>query len=325
MTSVLMIVLASASIVHFFDVPYSLGAFIAGMIISESAYKHQIESDLIPFRDLLLGIFFLSVGLLIDINFVVYHGELIVASTLFIMLVKTMFVYVIGILLYSRRTAIKTALLLSQIGEFSFVIFAFATQQNLLEAGMAQILISSVILSMLATPFIAKYISAISYRFAKVDDGAIIDKASHYHDHVIVVGFGNMGKRVVQKLIASHIHYVAVEFQRDLVYDGQARGYDVVFGNATKRYIFEALNAKEAASVIVTTDREEELLIICEIVKHNFKHVNLVASARNEREYKMLKGAGVHFLVDESHEIGDKLIGMALSCNLSKAKQNYDI
>lgn len=328
MTAVLMIVLASASIVHFFDVPYTLGAFIAGIIISESAYKHQIESDLIPFRDLLLGIFFLSVGLLIDADFVMHNIELILATTLFVMLVKMLYVYGIGMIFYSKRTAIKTALLLSQIGEFSFVIFAFARQQEIIDSATAQIFISSIILSMLATPFIAKYVAAFSYRFARADDGEIVKKASHYDGHVIVVGVGNRGKRIVQKLLESGISYVGIEFQRDLVYDAQARGYDVIFGNATKKNIFDAVNAKSAASVIVTTDKEEELLIICEIVKHNYKNANLVACAQNEREYSMLRAAGVHFLLDASHEIGDKLIAMALSCNLYKddehSKQNID-
>lgn len=317
MTAVLLIVLTAASIAHFFEVPYSLGAFIAGIIISESAFKHQIEADLIPFRDLLLGIFFVSIGILIDINYLFDNIVMIIFFTTAIMCSKILIVFYLSkAFRYSSRTAIKTAILLSQVGEFSFVIFAHAKTIHLINEQTAQTFIAVAALSMIITPFVAKYIAEISYKFTKSKDSELLEKSSAFKNHVVVIGFGNTGKAVIRSLIKDGIEYISVERQRDLVYDAQARGRNVIFGNAMQKNMLEKLKLKEASAVIVTIDNEEELLTICEIIRFNFPKVNLVARTKNEREYKLIKAAGVYSLVDESEEIGKKLVEMALSCKI---------
>lgn len=319
MTAVLLIVLMSAAIAHFFQVPYSLGAFIAGIIISESAFKHQIEADLIPFRDLLLGVFFVSIGILIDMNYLFKNIVTIVLLTVGIMGAKTVIIFYLSKLFkYSSRTAIKTAILLSQVGEFSFVIFAYAKTINLASEEIAQTFIAVATLSMLVTPFLAKYITEISYKFTKSKDTDIIEKSTGIKNHVVVIGFGNTGKAVIRNLEAQGFNYIAVENQRDLVYDAQARGYHVIFGNAMQKNMLETLKVKDASAVVVTIDKEEELLTICEIIRFNFPKVNLVARTRNDREYRLIKAAGVDLLVDESEEVGKKLVEMALTCKLGK-------
>ncbi len=319
MIAVLLIVLLSASIAHFFQVPYSLGAFIAGIIISESAFKHQIEADLIPFRDLLLGVFFVSIGILIDINYLFKNMVIIVLLTMGIMGAKTVIIFYLSKLFrYSSRTAIKTAILLSQVGEFSFVIFAYAKTIHLVNEEVAQTFIAIAALSMVITPFLAKYIAEISYKFTKSKDSDIIEKSTGIKNHVVVIGFGNTGKAVIRNLEAQGINYIAVENQRDLVYDGQARGCRVIFGNAMQKNMLETLKIKDAVAVVVTIDKEGELLTICEIIKFNYPKVNLVARTKNDREYRLIKAAGVDLLVDESEEVGKKLVEMALTCKLEK-------
>ncbi len=319
MTAILLIVLSSAAIAHFFHVPYSLGAFIAGIIISESAYKHQIEADLIPFRDLLLGVFFVSIGILINMDFLIDNIFLILSLTIGIMAAKTVIIFYLSkAFRYSSRTAIKTALLLSQVGEFSFVIFAYAKSISLITEGLAQTFIAVTAFSMIITPFLAKYIAEISYRFTKSKDIDVINKSSRFVNHVVVIGFGNTGKTVVKNLVTNGFDYVSVEFQRDLVYDAQARGFNVIFGNARQKNMLELLRVKDASAVIVTIDKEEDLLTICEVIRFNYPRVNLVARTRNEREYKLIKAAGVDLLVDESEEVGKRLVEMALTCKIGK-------
>lgn len=319
MAAVLLIVLTSASIAHFFQVPYSLGAFIAGIIISESAFKHQIEADLIPFRDLLLGVFFVSIGILIDMNYLIKNVLMIMLLTVAIMGAKTIIIFYLSkVFKYSSRTAIKTAILLSQVGEFSFVIFAYAKTIHLLSEEIAQTFIAVTVISMIITPFLAKYITEISYKFTTSKDSNILEKKSDLKNHVVVVGFGNTGKAVIKNLIANSFDYIAIEHQRDLVYDAQARGYDVIFGNAMQKKMLETLKVKDASAVIVTIDGEEELLTICEIIRFNFPKINLVARTKNDREYRLIKAAGVDLLVDESEEVGKKLVEMALTCKLDK-------
>ncbi len=323
MMAVLFIVLASASIANFFHIPYSMGAFIAGIIISESAYKHQIESDMMHFKDLLIGMFFLSVGILIDIRVIFESAYIIVPVSLFIILIKTGVTFAVSrVIGYAPRTAIKTALLTSQVGEFSFVIFSFAFNEGLIDHNLSQILSAIAICTMFSTPFIAKYISQISYRFVSAKDDEIIMRTATMNHHVVVIGFGNTGKSVIRELESRYIPYKAVDLQRDLVYDGQSKGYNVIYGDATKSSILEVLNIKEAGAVIVTLDRHDELMSITHMIKLSFPKVNLAARALGPRDVAELKTNGVELIVDESSEMGKMLVGLALNCDIEKGVVN---
>lgn len=321
MTAVLLIVISAAGIAHFFNVPYSLGAFIAGVIISESAYKHQIEADLVPFRDLLLGLFFISIGLMINLQIVIDNIALILLLATTVIVVKTAVIFFatkrFG---YSSRTAIKSALLLSQIGEFGFVIFAFAKELKILGEFDAQILIAITAITMFSTPFLAKYIDRISYKFAQNVDNEITKNSATYEHHIVVVGLGYTGRSIVKELESIGMPYIGVDTQLDLVYDSQAKGHNVIFGNATQKNILEALRADTAAAIVVTMDNEKDLLSFCEIVKTDYPKANLVARTRSEKEYDLIRAAGVTLLVNESGEIGKKLLDMALTCDIGKLK-----
>jgi len=319
MMAVLFIVVTSASIANFFQIPFSMGAFIAGIIISESAYKHQIEADMTHFKDLLIGMFFLSIGILIDINVIIEFAHLIVPLSLAVILIKTFVTFFVSrVIGYAPRTAIKTALLTSQVGEFSFVIFSFAYGEKLISHDASQILSAIAICTMFATPFITKYLTEISYQFASSLDDEIIQKTSGMSHHVVVIGFGSTGKSVIRELENKHIPYKAVDMQRDLVYDGQSRNFNVIYGNATKTQILEVLNVREAGAVIVTIDRHDELMSISKTIKLMYPKVNLVARALGPRDVAELKSGGVGLIVDESSEMGRMLVDMALNCDIEK-------
>jgi len=317
MMAVLFIVLAAASIAHFFQIPYSMGAFIAGIIISESAYKHQIEADLLHFKDLLIGIFFLSVGILLDLSVIFEYAHIILPLALCVIMVKTLVTYTISRLIgYEARTSIKTALLTSQVGEFAFVIFAFAFNEHLIDAITSQILSAVAISTMFATPFIAKYLNEISHTLADSKDEEIIEKTRNLRHHAVVIGYGNTGKWVVSELEMLHIPYKAIDTQRDLVYEAQSRGKNVIFGNATKKNILETLNIKEAGAVIVTIDKQSDLLNICKTIKMEYPKVNIVAKTLNGVDYDEIKSAGVRLAVDQSKEMGSILVDLAMSCDI---------
>lgn len=319
MMGVLFVVLASASIANFFQIPYSMGAFIAGIIISESAYKHQIEADMVHFKDLLIGMFFLSVGILIDIRVIFELVHIIVPVSIAIILIKTGVTFGVSRLIgYAPRTSIKTALLTSQVGEFAFVIFAFSFNEHLIDHNLSQILSAIAICTMFATPFIAKYLSEISYKFVSSKDNEIITKTHDMNHHVVVIGFGSTGKSVIKELEGKNIPYKAVDIQRDLVYDGQSKGYNVIYGNATKRQIHDTLNIKEAGAVIVTLDRHDELMTISKMIKLNYPKVNLVARAIGPRDVVELRSGGIEMIIDESSEIGRMLVDTALNCDVNK-------
>lgn len=317
MSAVLVVVLSSAWIAHFFHISYSLGAFIAGMMLAESRYKYQIEADLTPFKDLSLGLFFLTVGMLVDMSYVMKHWQMIMITVVVIMVLKTLLIFGISNLFYSRRTAIKSAIFLSQVGEFSFVIFALAKTNHILDNPTSQILIATVIVSMISTPLIAKYVTPISYRFTNDQtQEAILHKTQHLKDHIVVVGFGNVGKRVVNKLIEHNIPYLVIEFKQDLVYDGQDKGYNVVFGNASKISILDKANLAHASVAIITNEDEDELLRISALISFRYPRLHLVARAKNKREYDMLTYGGRLLAIDQSDHISDLLIAKAFECHL---------
>jgi CPA2 family monovalent cation:H+ antiporter-2 len=317
MSAVLLVVLTSAYIAHYFSISYSLGAFIAGMLLAESQYKYQIEADLTPFRDLFLGLFFLSVGLMIDLEYVLEHFDWILLITLAIMGIKMGYLYLVGIVFYTKRTAIKAAILLAQVGEFSFVVLSLAKENHIIGNDVTQILIATVVVSMVMTPFLAKYVTPISYRFTDdKKEGEILRKTQHYHNHVVVIGYGNVGKRIVDKLKVQGLPHIVIEFKKDLVYDGQAKGIDVVFGNATKLGILDKVSMDNASIAIVTSEDSDELLRICALISFRYPHVHLVARAKNDKEYGVLASGRQISVIDQSDHISDLLLAKAMGCKI---------
>jgi len=191
-TTILLLVIGSAQMAHSFGFSYSLGTFIAGMIIAKTHFKHQIEVDLIPFRDLLLGIFFVSVGM--QLNFSIIPANIgIILSILFgVILIKASIIFLIIHLFYKTQTSLKTAIILAQVGEFSFVIFELAKINGLfLESGLSQIILIVIIFSMFLTPFIFNHLHMITKWFLKdVTDNEELVEKSNITEHVIVCGYG---------------------------------------------------------------------------------------------------------------------------------------
>ncbi|WP_297524648.1 cation:proton antiporter, partial [Sulfurovum sp.] len=165
LVSVLLGVLSASVLAEVFGFSYSLGAFIAGMMLSETKYRYRIEADLVPFRDILLGVFFVSIGMLIDWHAIVTYWDIILGLLVGIMLLKGMLLYGMLQFFIQKRTALKTALALFEVGEFALAIFALANTRGLLDAELNQILIITVVLSMIITPFVLKNIKKIADTF----------------------------------------------------------------------------------------------------------------------------------------------------------------
>ena len=169
---VLIIAIGSSFLAHYLGFTYSMGAFIGGMLIAETHYKHQIEADLIPFRDLFLALFFVTVGMHIDIQFFLNHIFQVFTLSVIIMIIKALIIFVIMYFYVGKRVALETSLAICQVGEFSFVVFTQATQTTLLDSTTGQLLTLSVIISMIATPFILKNIKSITYKFLQKTDAS---------------------------------------------------------------------------------------------------------------------------------------------------------
>ncbi|NPA55725.1 MAG: sodium:proton exchanger [Epsilonproteobacteria bacterium] len=323
LSTILLIVIAAAEAAHFFGLSYSLGAFLAGMIISETPFKYQIEADLVPFRDLLLAIFFVSVGLSVNLDFAISHIGIILVYTVGIMVVKALIIFMILRFFTTKRIAIKTALSLSQVGEFAFVIFALFGKYNLVDNDLLQILIVAVVISMIATPFILKYL----YSILTIFDNNIQEEIPKFdtidsQGHIIVVGYDKIGKRICSKLTYLEIPYVAVDKQIEHVQEGIKKGDNVIFGNAGDKNILEALNIQEASTIIITTLNETNTHLITENVLALNPNINIIVISEDEIEQKFYKENKVIF-VDKNKEVAKQI--MHLLSRISNTRSDFTL
>jgi len=319
MATVLLVVLTAAEIAHFFGLSYSLGAFLAGMVLSETKYKYQIEANLVPFRDLLLGVFFISVGLMVNIHFVFENFFTLLLITIAIMGIKALLIYLmLKFFVKHNRIAIKSAFILSQIGEFSFVIFALLGKYNLVESPLLQKLVVVVVISMILTPFILRYI----YKIADIFDKDIQEfeefniTSAKVKGHIILIGYDKIGKRIARKLTKASLPYVAIDKQIELVKEGLKNGDNVIFGNAANKKVLESLNVEDASAVIITTLNEDHTHLIAENLLDINPNLNVIVLTDIEEEKEFYKNRNV-YVIDKSKELAEKLIELALRCELN--------
>jgi len=309
-------VLASAQIAHFFGFSYSLGAFFAGMLLAESHYKYQIEADLAPFRDLLLGVFFFAVGNRIDLALVGENIALILALTVGIMIVKAVAIYVILLPFEQKRTAFKTALALSQIGEFALAIFVLAQDNGFLDETSANILSTTVIFSMILTPFILKNLPRIADRVFGEPEDELKISSSGFENHVIVCGYGPLGKVVAKSLKERGFEYLILEHDLTLYQEALEAGEPVFFGNAAQRSVLEKLDVKRSCAVVITFHNLEKIRLVTHAVLDMAPHAHIVARVRDKKEKEALEDLGIKDLVVTTDVLSRAMIEKLFSCPL---------
>ncbi|MBV5278300.1 MAG: cation:proton antiporter, partial [Campylobacteraceae bacterium] len=288
--SVLMLVIGASFLAHILGFSYSLGAFLAGMMMAETKYKHQIEADLVPFRDILLGLFFITVGMQIDINVIFQHYFAILLVLIAVISIKVVVVFAIVSISVGARVGLKSALAIAQAGEFSLAILALANSSNLIEQKIVQILIVVVVLSMIATPFMLKNIKKIVDMITKEpESGDFVINSSGIKDHIIVCGYGKLGQEIVYRLKKMNINYIVIEHDINLVKLGQSRGEPVYFGNAAEKSILKKAFVEDCKAVLIAINNEKKLILLCEILKSFEKKIKIVAKASDYDEKKLLK------------------------------------
>ncbi len=310
--SILLIVMGSSYLAHVFGFTYSLGAFIAGMMISETKYKHQVEADLIPFRDILLGLFFITIGMQIDISIIQNYFLEIIALLVVVMVIKSIIIYMLLVFHVNKRVSLKAALSISQVGEFSLAVFALASSSSLLDPVTNQILIVMVALSMIITPFILKNIKSIADLLVKESMNEHIICSSDLRDHIIVCGYGKLGQEIVHRLKKMDVKYLVIEHDINYVKLGQERNEPVFFGNAAMKSILVQSGVKSCKSVIVAISNEKKLRRICELLNSFKKPINTVVKVVDYDEEKLLTDLHVNHIVNQGREVAKSLIKEAL-------------
>lgn len=319
--TVLLIVVSAALLAHLFGFSYSLGALIAGIMIAETRYKHQIEADLAPFRDILLGVFFVTVGFQIDIDVLAQYAFEITLFVFGVMALKGLIIYWILRTLSDKSSALRSALSLMQIGEFSFAIFALATASGVLKAGeFTQVIIASAAISMVLTPLILRQLESIAAKFerSKVPNQPLFIESAKIRNHIVLIGYGYaLGQQIAQMLKEMQIPYLCIEGQYKKVEEGIDRGHAVMLGNAAQTHILEKAGVKDASAVIVATNREKEIRLIAEAVLEINPKINLVLKTNHLMTPNAFDDLPIRNAVDEYKETARIMIEHATTCEVA--------
>lgn len=317
MGSVLFIVVSASLLAHYMGFTYSLGAFIAGMIIAETKYHHKVEADIAPFKDILLGTFFVVVGMKIDVMVFINNFPLIMGAFFGVALLKSITIYGLLRITSPHRRSLKAALALSQVGEFSFVIFSLANMGGIIEQDLAQILVLIVIFSMVVTPFFISRIGVIvEYLSGKQDTVEDMSALSTKKNHVIICGYGVVGKFVTYYLDNLGAKYIVIDNSHKHVKEALADGHEAYLGDASKNSILDAINLDTASSVIVTLENIEKKRLICEAISKHNADVNLVVKVISLEEKEDLKDLNITTMVDAKVEVARVLVDSMVSCRL---------
>ena len=261
MLTVLLVALGAATFTEQIGLSLTLGAFLAGMMLGETQFRHQIESDIRPFQDILLGLFFITVGMMIAPLLIWHNLGVILLATIGIILLKALVVYGLMRLFFSTSSgvAIRTAVTLAQVGEFGLVLIALGFSYELLNDDIGQILLSASVLSMMLAPFLVKFngriASALSFEYVKEkrDMETHISQDNEYlKDHVIVCGFGRVGQITSRFLRKANQPYIALDLDVTRLKEAQLAGENVYYGDAAKPDILNAAKIDKAKVIIIT-------------------------------------------------------------------------
>lgn len=314
---ILVFVVGVAHIVHYMGLPYSLGAFLAGMVLSETHYKHQVEADLTPFRDLLLGVFFITVGFQVDPVFAWENLPSIFVVMLILLTVKATALFSIMRIFNGTRTSLKSALLLAQCGEFSFVVFETARSNNLfMNPDMGQILVMAIVLTMMMTPFIFRYLDDITDKILgteKETTPADEDSLPIVEDNqVVILGFGQFGRRVARHLDNSAIPYLGIEFDHRNAKSAVADNLPVIFGNAAQKKLLQSVHIDQARAVIIAMTNEQRILLVSQVVRTVAPEVPVIVCVSNQELKDQLRAIGVDLPIDSQEEAAFALAGAVI-------------
>ncbi len=297
----LLVVIGSALLMQAAGMSMVLGAFIAGMMLADSEYRHQLEADIAPFKGLLLGLFFIAVGMSVNIGLLLDVPERVLVIVALLMASKAIVLYPLARLfgMCDRAAALKLAAVLAQGGEFAFVLLSIAASESVLPQAMIDELILAVALSMLMTPFVYAAAELTGTRMSKPEVPDFDMPADENHD-VIIVGFGRVGQIVGRMLNAVGDSFTALEMDSNQVDFVRRYGSTVHYGDASRLDLLRAAGADHAKIFVLAISDLEESIKIAEVVIRNFPHLKIVARARNRRHVHKLMDLGVEHIYRET-------------------------
>jgi len=318
MALTLLATLGIAALTELAGLSLALGAFLAGLLLAETEFKHEVEVTIEPFKGLLMGLFFMSVGMGIDVREVAKSPLWLPLSVIGLFAIKTA---VISVILriggFNWGRAIEGGALLGQGGEFTFIVVGYAISSRLMPEDIGQFIMLVVSLSLFATPMVAKaghtfgewWEGRHGERPAGSLDDAVVEPSA---SHVIIAGFGRVGQLVSQMVSAQNVPYIAFETNARLVGKLHAAGLPVYFGDAARVELLQKAHAERAAAIVLTMDHPASALHAVKAIRRAYPHVPLFARSRDEKHAQALKQAGASHVIPETLEAGLQLSAFVL-------------
>ncbi len=318
----LLIVFSMGFATFHFGLSMALGAFLAGVILSETEFRHQIAADIEPFRGLFLGLFFMTVGMMIDMRFIIDNP--IVVLLLLIALVGLKLGVFYGVARYFDlpvRKAMRTAILLAQGGEFGFVLFGLAMQSQLIDPGLVNLFSTIAIISMAITPIAVRQLwPYLEQTIPHIDDESLPspEEFKDKQNHVVILGYGRVGEVIAGMCQAQQIPYIVIDDDHDRISRARTQNLPVFYGDATKLHVLRSVGTDWARAAVIAVSRAKKATQITHIIRDHWPHVPIFARARDFEHSKKLIETGVTATVpitlNASLELGKTLL-QSLGCD----------
>ena len=310
MLNILLVTLGAAWITERAGLSMALGAFVAGMLISETQYKHQVEEDIKPFRDVLLGLFFITIGMLLNVKLVAAHWVIVLLLLLGPVLLKFALIALLSKLFgASDGTSMRTGLGLAQAGEFGFVLLNLTAGAHLLDEAVIQLVLASMVLSMLVAPFIiaksdmlVMKLSSNEWMLQSLQLTKIASRTMKTQKHVIIAGFGRSGQSLATLLGEENIPYHALDLDPERVQEAQAGGANVSYGDAARRESLIAAGINRASALVITYASTPSALKVLHLVHELAPALPVIVRSYDDTDLDVLKQAGAAEVVPEALE-----------------------
>lgn len=311
MLTVLLFTLAAAWLTHEAGLSLVLGAFLAGIMVGETEFRHQVEADIRPFRDILLGLFFVTVGMLFDIHVFAQMWPWVLLITILLVIGKLLLITALGLAMKTEAgVALRTGLTLAQGGEFGFVLISLAMAAGIMTASVGQVILASIIISMMLAPLIIRYnghlakqVFAASYGANRANiRGEIAADAHHLHHHVIICGYGRIGQNIARFLEQENFQFIAIDLDPVRVREARKAGEQVNYGDSTHVDILEAAGLERARALVISFEEPGAALKILENTRRLRPDMPILVRTRDDTNLEKLQQAGATEVVPETLE-----------------------
>lgn len=309
----------------------ALGAFVAGLIIAESSYNHQATSIILPFREFFTSLFFVSVGMLMDLSFFKAHVFIIIILVGLLFVFKTAMVCIaVAILKYPLRTVLLTGFALFQVGEFAFILSKVGIENGLLDTQTNQYFLAISVVSMLLTPFVFIFSERLlspfisiekKYSKKKKQNVSLTFHPEELQDHLVIIGYGFNGSNLARAAECSEIPYVVVDFNASIVKQNQQNGLPIIFGDASQEHVLEALHIRQAKVVVVAISDEHATKAVIRQVKAHAPSAHLIVRIRYMKQMGPLYALGADEVIPEEYQTSLQIFEQVLS-NFEKSSDD---